>query len=191
MPDASLAEVTKVRTIANYKNLLRNLLPVGILWKNLSDTLWDFLESFAVELDRFEQRCIDIMNEGIPGLSTELIDRWEQVVLWTDEIPPSGTPIAERQNIVHTKYYTFPQSPTEAYFTAYALELGITVTFSAYPLFRVGTARVGERVSGLGTSAYIWIINHSGGTSAQKQAMKIFFERMKPAHTSIEFNPPI
>lgn len=191
MADATLAEINQTRSIANYTNLLRNLLPVGIIWKYLSDTMWDFLESFAVEMYRLDGRCIDILNEGIPGLSTELIDRWEQVVLLPDEIPAEGTALAERQNIVHTKYYTYPQSPTEQFFIDYALELGITVTFSAYPQFRVGTARVGDRISGERASVYIIVVDHSGGTTAQKRAMKAYFLRMKPAHTSMEFNPPI
>lgn len=181
----------KTRVLANFVTLFKKLLPIGCLWKNLSELFHDFLESFAEEANRSDQRIIDLQTEAIPGLSTdgELLGDWEGVALLPDE--NTGTTEAERQDIVHTKIYTPGQNPTEEFFIEYASNIGITITIGSHDAFRVGTGRVGDRLYGAGAIAYIWIVNHTGGTTAQKEAMKAAFERLKPAHTEIEFNPAI
>ena len=52
----------KIYTLASFTELLKNLLPLGTLWKNLEDSFYDFLEAFAVELNRVDQRCIDFLT---------------------------------------------------------------------------------------------------------------------------------
>ena len=186
-------KVPKNRTVTSFTNLLTNLLPVGILWRQLNESFTDLLESFAVELNRLDQRCIDIQNEAVPGLSTDadLLSDWERILLTEDEKPDTGVSEAVRQSIVDTKYYLQTTNVTIANLTAYALALGITITFGDVDRFRVGTDRAGDRIRGAGASGYIWIVNHSGGTADQQQAMKAYFEGVKPAHSIVEFNPPI
>ena len=98
-------KILKTRTIDSFTNLLTNLLPVGYLWKQLNEDFKNVLESFAVELNRLDQRCIDILNESIPGLSTDtdLLSDWENAVLTEDEKPSASASESERQTIVDTK----------------------------------------------------------------------------------------
>lgn len=192
-----LTQITPVkkRTITSYKNMLRALLPVGVLWENLSDDWDDLLEAFAVELDRHEQRVIDLQRENIPGLSTEaeMLPDWERNALLTDELPSPTATESERQQIVHTKIFAILEpGPTEQFFTDYAAELNITITsFSTIARFRVGTARVGDRLNDEFTEAFVWVVNYTGGTTEERQGMKVAFERMTPAHTEVRFVPTI
>lgn len=190
-----LTQITPVkkRTLANYKELLRKLLPVGILWENLSDD-WDLLlEAFAVELDRYEQRVIDLRREIVPGLSSELLSDWEEIALLPDEMPSPTATETERQEIVHTKIFAILEpGPTEQFFIDYAAELNITITsFTTIDRFRVGAARVGDRLNDEYTEAFVWVVNYTGGTTEERQAMKVAFERMAPAHTEVRFIPVI
>jgi len=192
----SLTEITprKIYTLTSFTKLLKNLLPVGTLWKNLTASFSDFLEAFAEELNRYDQRIVDLRTELIPGLSTEaeLLPDWERICLLPDEVPASGTPEAERQTIVQTKYTTVLPGPTEAFFTNYAAKLNITITsFGDINRFRVSTARVGDRINDDDDTAFTWIVNYTGGTTAERAAMKAYFERLKPAHTEVQFNPVI
>ncbi len=184
----------KIYTIESFTRLLINLLPLGILWETIKTEFSDFLESFAVELNRSDQRAIDFQTEIIPGLSTdaEMLSDWERVALLPDEVPAAGTTEAERQYIVQTKMYTVLPGPTEAFFIAYAANLNITITsIGAQDRFRVGTARVGERLRDADDAAFIWVVNYTGGTTAEREAMSVYFNRLKPAHTRVEFNPVI
>jgi uncharacterized protein YmfQ (DUF2313 family) len=192
----NLAPITLVQklTLVNFTQLLKNLLPKGTLWKNLSSTFTDFLESFAEELKRFDALSIDFMNEIIPGLSTsgEMLEDWERIALLPDEVPADGTPESERQDIVHTKYYTVLPGPTEQFFIDYAANLNITITsFGTIDRFRVGTGRVGDRIYDSTAVGFTWVVNYTGGTAAERAAMKEYFERLKPAHTTVVFNPAI
>lgn len=184
----------KKYTLGSFTQLLKNLLPFGILWKNLNETFDKLLESFAVEMNRHDQRVIDLQTELIPGLSTEdeLLTDWEDICLLPDEVPAPGTSEAERQNIVHTKYTTELPGPNEDFWVSYAAGLNITITsISARDYFRVGVSRVGERLGGELNIAYTWVVNYTGGTTAERAAMKAYFTRLRPAHTIVEFNPEI
>lgn len=199
----SLTEITPVKkyTLEQFTFLLKRLLPVGALWNSINETFWDLLESFAVELNRADQRIVDLQTESIPGLSTDdgLLTDWETLALLTDE--KVGASEAERQSIVHTKIFnptptpnnaSRRQGPTEEFFTNYAAGLNITITsFGTHDLFRVGANRVGDRMYTAAGIAFIWIVNYTGGTSTERAAMKAYFERMKPSHTEVEFNPTI
>lgn len=192
----NLVPITLIQklTLANFTQLLKNLLPKGTLWKNLSATFSDFLESFAEELKRFDALSIDFLNEIVPGLSTsgEMLEDWERIALLDDEIPVDGTPESERQDIVQTKYYTVLPGPTETFFTEYAANLNITITsFGTVDRFRVGVGRIGDRLHGGLAVGFTWVVNYTGGTAAERAAMKAYFERLKPAHTTVDFNPAI
>jgi len=186
------AEIVKTRVLANFTSLLRNFLPRGPLWKFLGETWETFLESKAVELDREDQRIVDLQNESIPGLSTEgeLLEDWERIALLPDE--NTGGTEAERQAIVHTKIFQTNKPPTEQFFTDYAANLNITITsFGTIERFRVGTGRVGDRLWDGNATAFTWIVNYTGGTAEERAAMKAAFERLAPAHTTVEFDPAI
>lgn len=196
---ADLKEIVKTKTLENYKAMLKNLLPVGVIWDNINDTFWDLLEAFAEELNRMDQRLVDLQNESIPYFSDELLEEWEEVALLEDE--KTGGTTAERQAIVQNKIYNPTptptdaerrQGPTEQFFTDYAAAINITITSFGFPdRFRVGASRVGDSLISETSEAFIWIVNYTGGTTAERENMKAYFERMKPSHTRVEFNPAI
>lgn len=184
--------ITQIRTLNSFKNLFLRLLPVGILWKNIQETFNDFLEAFAVELFRQDSRITDFQKEIIPLLSTdaEMLSDWERIALLPDEYPADGTTEAERQGIVHTKMYTQLPGPTESFFISYAAGLNITITSITFvDRFRVGISRVGDNLRDGDDAAFIWVVNYTGGTTAERIAMQLYFNRLKPAHTRVEFNP--
>lgn len=186
--------LTQKYTLNDFVQLLKRLLPVGSLWKNLSINFDNLLEVFAEELKRFDQTSIDLMNESIPGLSTlsGLLEDWERIALLPDEFPDGTASESERQDIVHTKFYTVLPGPTEQFFIDYASTLNITITsFTSLSRFRVGTGRVGDHIHEEYAVGFTWVVNYTGGTSVERTAMKVYFERLKPAHTAVEFNPAI
>lgn len=196
---ADIKEIVKTKTLESYKVMLKNLLPVGVLWDIINDTFWDLLEAFAEELNRIDQRLVDLQNESIPYFSDELLSEWEEVALLEDE--KTGGTTAERQAIVQNKIYNPTptptdaerrQGPTEQFFTDYAAAINITITsFGSLVPFRVGTGRAGDRLVPAAEAAFVWVVNYTGGTTAERENMKAYFERMKPAHTRVDFNPAI
>ena len=193
---SSLINIRPVKNLflADFLRLLKNLLPIGIIWKNMVTLFYDLLEAFGVELNRYDTHTVDFQTEIIPGLSTsgEMLEDWERIALLADEYPADGTTEIERQVIVQTKLHTALPGPTEQFFTDYATSLNITITsFGSISRFRVGTSRVGDRINDADSIGFTWVVNYTGGTSAERQAMKTYFERLKPAHTTVVFNPEI
>ena len=185
--DLSPIEPKAVRDLESFRLLLKRLLPVGLLWDFINDTFDSFLEALAEEFERLYSRSIDLQREAIPGLSNELLPDWEEMSLFPDE--NTGTTIAERQAILQTKIFNSGVSPTEFYFTRYAAGLGITISSFTQPTAPIcGIAVCGDA---LGRAEFVWVVNWSGGTAAAQKNMKAAFERMKPAHTEVQFNPTI
>jgi len=175
------------RNLTSFQFLLKRLLPVGLLWDFINDTFDSFLQALAEEFLRLYTRSIDLQREAIPGLSDELLSDWEEMTLFPDE--NTGTTTAERQAILQTKIFNSGLNPTEDYFTAYALSLGITISSFSTPSAPIcGIAVCGDSLNG---SDFVWQVNWSGGTAAAQANMKAAFERIAPAHTEVIFNPTI
>ena len=164
----------KVRTLEDFKQFLFNYLPIGLLWNNLNEEFHDLLEAFAEEFNRNDQRNVDLQCEVIPGLSTELLEQWEQDVLLPEELPTGGETLQERRDRVQSKLFNTPNNPTEKFFKDLALDRGIAIDITfVSTAFRVGVNRMGTRIHGT-TSVYIWIVDWISGSKTEYAALDLF-----------------
>lgn len=182
----------KTRSLSDYCQFLVNFLPLGKLWEPISDTFKLLLEAFAEEFNRNDQRNIDLITEMIPGESNELLPDWERIALTSDELVVGGGTLAERQARVSTKIFDTVEPPTKQFFEDIALARGVTISIT-FPAggFRVGVARVGDRLEGP-TAAFIWIVDWVAGDKDEYARLEPTFRRLKHAHTFLVFNaaPP-
>lgn len=154
-----------------------------------NDVFADLLMAFAQELDRLDDSLVDLQNEAIPGLSTQLLTDWEGVAGLPDECTPLAPTIEERRVRVHLHITQNKgdQSLTEwtqhaNYFIQYASTMGYTIVVTeplSGEIFRVGVSRVGDRLQGM-NYAYTWIIEGDYDSTLQ-----CIFNKIKPAHTEI------
>jgi len=187
--DITKIGVVKTSTLQDYCNLFLNLLPIGLLWRNLNKVWLDFIKAMAVEPNRTDQRNVDLQNELIPGLSVELLPDWERISLNEDELAFGGTTLESRQSRVNTKIFKTFLPPTKQFFLDFAMERGITIniTFSL-GTFRVGVNRVGDRLRGEG-NVFVWIVDYVSGSKLEYASLEATFRRLKHAHTHLIFNP--
>lgn len=171
----------KAYNLADYKSMLRKLLPTGVLWRNLNATFDLLLEAFAVELDRFEQRVTDWLNESVPGLSVELLSDWERNLLLPDEQPAIGDSTSARQDRVHTKW-TATYSPTPRFLIDYAAGLGMTITISYGSAAVFGSAVFGDLFA-IGGGPNTFTI--TGVSGANQILLDKYVQKFKPAHTEV------
>lgn len=127
-----------------YMRLLAKLLPFGKAWEQIKED--PLLDGMAVELCRVEDRGKDLLREIDPRVSVELLDDWEQLLGIPDECTPANQSIEERQLQVTQKLSALG-GLSKTYYEQIALQLGFDITVRNDIPFRVGRARVGDRLT--------------------------------------------
>jgi len=167
-------------------------------------TISDLLNAFAEELNRLEIRLMDLLKEGIPGLSEELLTDWERVLGLPDECSSLGSTLEQRQATAHTKYvgdgfgiFGDEKCPlSEQYYIDYAASIGSTITIIEQPNggepFRVNENRVdrtpelgidGARLNSIGSRNRWAIVIPADDPNGP--LLECIFQKLKPAHTSL------
>lgn len=185
MPSASL--------IARYKAIQQKLLPVGVLWKFLSDEFKLFLESFAVEPARVQENMDSLITESLPSKSTAalLLSDWEQILLLPEERPTGSESEAQRQQVIAAKLYKVYNNPTKSFWIALGEKLGMTITpldgsdVSAAVVARVEDALVEQDRVSDENDVFTWEIHVVSDPSGQLAKLKAIVNKLKPAHTSV------
>lgn len=174
-------------TVEQYRDLLRQLLPPGRLWRRpVGDAFVQLLTGLAGELVRVHDRLVDLLAEVHPGTADEMIGDWEEALGLPE--PDAGTPgtLAERQDVAHA-HLLAQGGQTAAYFIELAAAAGHAITIDARYAqpFRVQQNRVGDRLYAAWW-VFVWRVNVAGpGPLEQLEAL---LWRYAPAHTFIEFN---
>lgn len=178
---------------AAYARMLKSLLPQGLLWRADPDSwLSKVMLGFADELVRAEGRGDALIEETDPRTATETLEDWERVLGLPDEdvmeIP--ATDAARRLAIVQKLIRRGGQTPV--YFVSLALACGwVVYVAEGYgdTVFRVGRARVGERLRGVAW-AYAWRVDvdYAPGVSLTSDELERIIRRVAPAHTTVIFN---
>lgn len=70
----------------------------------LTNYFTKLLSCFANELFRIQKDVDKLIRELIPGLSVELLEKWEYICGLPDESTPVNQTITQRQQAVHTKF---------------------------------------------------------------------------------------
>jgi len=173
----------------------------------MASTLDILLSCFAAELNRLDNHLLTLIRNGIPGLSdeTELLPDWETDLGLPEECFPLGTTQAQRRLAAHSKYTTKYTGLSEQFFIDLAQSYGATITITqgggAGTPFRAGSAidtdktRVGptspvsspDRRVWSAAQLHVWIVNIAG-SEPNLDLIICVFNKMKPAHTLVQFN---
>ena len=141
-----------------YKAQLAALLPRGRAWpREDGSTLMRLMHAKAEELARVDGRVSDLLEEVDPGTTLELLADWERVAGLPDTCIAAPDSIAERRAAVQSRI-TGIGGQTREYFVNLAATLGFAITIDEFRPFRVGQARVGERLYGE-EWAHVWRVN--------------------------------
>jgi uncharacterized protein YmfQ (DUF2313 family) len=148
-----------------------------------------FLDCFAQELQRFEDRESALLQESFPSKTTELVAEWEAELLRQDEMPVGTENIAQRREVLAAKYRQIFPGPSRQFFTELAESLGIVVLITDAgdyvdsTVARVDEARVDEARVSDETDAFHWQIAVLADPSSQLTKYQALVELLKPAHT--------
>jgi len=144
-----------------------------------------FMIVIGTELARLETRVYDMINESIPGISTEMIEDYRYQYVREDIEGGLITSDEDIQRLAHSKEYELGVPFTAENAEAFGLSLGFVINViegsSAATPAICGVARCGlERCATRGVYSTITIEVISG--TANYEVMQLIFENTKPAH---------
>lgn len=189
-------------TADDYLGELLGLLPPGPAWPTEEDTeLRRFLAGWAEEFARLDARADDLIEEADPRTSIELLGEWESETGLPDGcVGPLDGPTA-RQNAVVGRL-TALGGQSIAYFIALALTLGYVVTITestVHTCMSDCTVPIQD-----GRWRFLWTVNSAATIAIHdftciddcmtplrtggNALLECTFQRLKPAHTIVQFN---
>lgn len=174
-----------------YGDLARKLLPRGVIWTDERiRKLALLLRGWADEWARVSEHGLRLIEEVDPRTTVEAIGDWERILGLPD--PDETTPPTllqdRRDAVVSALIATGGSSPQ--YFIDVALALGVVITITEQPYglpSRCGVARCGDPIGSEGL-IFVWRVNAPIATlAALRSRLESKFNRIKPAHTVVEF----
>lgn len=149
---------------------------------------------FARELGRLEEHVTNFIRETIPGLSTQLLYRWEEEAGLPDNCSPLASTVFQRQVNVHKKI-TAEYAQNIQFYVDYAASFGSTITIIEEPAEVTVTGvdssdpEVGECnetvLSTTGTR-HVWTVQIAAG-DPNTDLLECIFNQIKQAHTRVVF----
>jgi uncharacterized protein YmfQ (DUF2313 family) len=134
---------------ADYTRALANLLPPGRAWSREPDSVqMQALGCYAQTFRRSSDSAVDLLNDGFPASSINLLPEWEATLGLPD--PCAGvapTLQARRAQVVARFASAGGQSVSD--FETYAAGLGYAIKVKQYSPFRVGQNAMGQQLGGV------------------------------------------
>lgn len=191
---------TVTRTASDYLHLLKAGFPSGWLFAKIQDagSLWSrAVEPFAKELLRLETNALKMVNEGVPGLSEDLLPEWQKEFGLPEAWVTGTVADNDMRMILQNRENVYCPSPTAAWFVSFFAEHGVGVSVDESPaydeMFTTGGSidpditRVGSRLSSNG-KYYYWTVTYGAGLSTLfKSFIKFHVLKFKPAETMVGF----
>lgn len=190
-------------TSQDFVNALQGLFPPGSVWPRDQDSVQAAtLQGIAPTFERQAARARNLLVDGNPATTVELLPEWEQTLGLPDPCAGVSPTLQQRRAQVVARFAN-TGGQSIPYFISFALDLGYTVTTREFAPFRCGQSAAGDPVGGEDWS-YAWAIvapltspvRFSAGKSAAGEALAIWqnqvleceLRRVKPAHTILQFN---
>lgn len=174
-------------TTEDYKALLLALLPGGAFWRKGDDEpTVQLLQAVAQHFAHVHGLIYTIAaSEASPGTATALLAGWERDLGLPDPCLGQPATAAERRQVALAKY-TATGGQTATYYVELAANLGleITVTENPYTPFYLGRGQFGDPLYS-GQWAYVWRVTTTGPGPIER--LECLINRLKPAHTIVEF----
>lgn len=172
------------------KKLVSALFPRGRVWDRSGD-VQALIAAKAPEVARFYSRAAKMVQEEQHGRTAE-----ETIAAWEREygLPQCGElpeTLAERQAAVAAAVRG-SGGQSVAYFYGIASALGVNILIeegptAPYRSFECGVADINNEL-GLGRTLAVWRVTAPYETpSAARAALECIFDRLKPAHTLVEY----
>lgn len=186
-----------------YRNQLGALTPPGQALPDQTESEWQkLLTALADEYARVDGRLHDLVQEGNPESTTELLPDWERLLDLPGPCDTLPETIQERRLAAHGKLIRVGgASPT--YFIELAASLGYKITITEYRPFRAGFSAAGDSLTNE-EWLHHWMVNaeetavveFSAGQSAAGEPVRSWgedqlecpVEQLKPAHTVVNFS---
>ena len=135
--------MSELKTIA--KQIAEHL-PRGVLWDSLYETSSEVFCGMAAEFSRIKQRGRDLIVEGDPGTSSELLEDWEATLGLPDECTVEGADEIERRRQARQKLAAVGGF-SAAYIESIVAAFGYQATVSEYFSFRAGMSVAGDGIT--------------------------------------------
>lgn len=171
--------------LAQYKELLINLLPKGKLWQPKAQPVFDKnLESAAQELCRVDDRVKQMFREIDPRTASEALDTWEGVLGLPDECTPEGQTLQERRNQIVQKL-TNIGGLSKIFYEFVGLQLGFTISVNNNLNFVAGRARAGDSLTNYFNRHFV--AGSTAGTPLAEPGWRYFFTVEMPITAAKHF----
>ena len=165
--------------IAQYKELLTNLLPKGRLWNPKEQpTFSAYLESSAVEPCRVDDRLRQMLLEVDPRTSFESLDQWESSLGLPDECTPENQTLQERRSQIQQKL-TNIGGLSKTFYEFLINQLGFTSTVENRVNFLAGRGRAGDPLSNYFNR--VFVAGSTAGTPLREIGWRFYFNVELPA----------
>lgn len=154
-------------TKEQFLSQVQKLIPRGMAWPREKLTnlyLWAY--GLACELWRVDGRAKDLLEEGDPRTTLELIEEWEAVVGIPDECLPVAQTLERRRGDVLARL-TAQGGINKQFYIDYAASLGFTITIYEYRPFRASLSSANDPCNDM-----IW--NHAFRVNAPIETIKYF-----------------
>lgn len=146
------------RTPQQYKELLKQLLPLGRAWTRSTDSTMDeVLQGFSDEPARVDGRGDDLLLERDVTTTTELVTEHEEDFGLPEEGEELGTTLAERRSDLLSKLITRGQQDVN-YFISIIRALGYTITIDEFTPAWAGVMQAGDPC-GTQENLFYWKVN--------------------------------
>ncbi|MFQ5472613.1 MAG: YmfQ family protein [Dehalococcoidia bacterium] len=185
-----------------YRGQLQALLPQGKVWsKELATNLSKLLHGIAEEFARIDAKILDLIEEGDPRTTTELLVDWERVAGLPGPCAGLAETLQGRRDEVVQKLTT-RGGQSRQFFIDVGTRLGFTITITEFKVAKIGATKIGEKLY-RSAWTFAWQVNGPLQTIRTAQVgqsqigeplrswgntvLECVIGDLKPAHTTVIF----
>lgn len=175
----------------DYTRALLNLLPTGIAWNRLSDSVQHGLMSaLAKAYQQSDADACALLTGAFPETADALIDEWYETLGLNDECGTSALAAdkAQARRFILAKLLS-TGGQSVAYFTELAATMGFVVSIREYRVPLCGFSSCGATLNTRDNS-FIWTVEvqpPGDEVTTSTAYLECLFRRYAPAHTQVMF----
>jgi uncharacterized protein YmfQ (DUF2313 family) len=130
-------------SLADLASTLQQHLPTGRAWpRDPLSVQSQTIAALAANFQRLTGRAANLLIDGFPATTVELLPEWQASLGLPDPCAGAAVTLAQEQQQVLARFES-NGGQSIAFFTAFALALGYTITVDQFAPFRAGISRAG------------------------------------------------
>lgn len=136
-------------SLSQYTQAFKKLLPPGVVWRAEPGSVQEsVLSAHAQEFVQSDTDAIALIKGAFPSTATTMLSEWEETLGLPDDCAISeSTSMAARQKAVVSRL-TATGGQSNAYYIAFAAQLGYTITITEYRRAMAGFTTCGAALNG-------------------------------------------